>query len=61
LRLFDVASRRQLGVGIPITSFDAAVAPDSKEIAVTTAHGAQHLSIDTAALRRSACRRRDAT
>jgi WD40 repeat protein len=56
LRLFDVASRRQLGVAIPITSWGAAIAPDSKEIAITTDRGVQRLSIDAVALSRAACR-----
>ncbi|MDQ1520494.1 MAG: hypothetical protein QOI55_1567 [Actinomycetota bacterium] len=56
MRLFDVASRRQLGVGIPITSGGAAIAPDSKQIAITTDRGVQLLAIDPGALRHAACR-----
>jgi WD40 repeat protein len=56
MRLFDVASRRQIGVGIPITSWGAAIAPDSKEIAISTERGVQRLAIDAVALRTAACR-----
>jgi hypothetical protein len=56
LRLFDVATRRQIGASITVTSLGAAIAPDSKEIAITTDGGVQRLAIDAGALRRAACR-----
>jgi WD40 repeat protein len=59
LRLFDVASRRQIGVSIPITSVGVAISPDDDEIAATTDRGVQRLSINPAALRRAACRLAD--
>nr|MDP9335859.1 PQQ-binding-like beta-propeller repeat protein [Actinomycetota bacterium] len=56
MRLFDVASRRQVGVPIPIASWGAAIAPDSKEIAISTDRGVQRLALDPVALRTAACR-----
>jgi DNA-binding SARP family transcriptional activator/WD40 repeat protein/tRNA A-37 threonylcarbamoyl transferase component Bud32 len=56
LRLFDVASRRQVGVPIAIASWGAAISPDSTEIAITTERGVERLAIDPAALSRAACR-----
>jgi serine/threonine protein kinase/DNA-binding SARP family transcriptional activator/WD40 repeat protein len=55
LRLFDVASRRQLGVPIAISSWGAAISPDSKEIAITTERGVERLALDAVALSRAAC------
>ncbi|MCU1430569.1 MAG: putative Calcium/calmodulin-dependent protein kinase [Actinomycetia bacterium] len=59
LRFFDVASRRQVGVSIPITSVGVAISPDDREIAATTERGVQRLSIEPVALRRAACRLAD--
>lgn len=56
LRLFDVASRRQLGVPIAISSWGAAISPDSTEIAITTHRGVERLALDAVALSRAACR-----
>lgn len=56
LRIFDVSSRRQLGVPIEIASWGAAISPDSRHIAVTTDRGVQRLAIDAPELRRAACR-----
>jgi WD40 repeat protein len=55
-RLFDIATRRQIGVSIPIASVGVAIAPDSKQIAVTTDQGVQRFAIDAATLRAAACR-----
>jgi WD40 repeat protein len=55
-RLFDVATRRQVGVSLPITLYGVAISPRSNEVAITTDRGVQRFRIDAGALRDAACK-----
>jgi WD40 repeat protein len=55
-RIWDVESRRQIGPGVPVSSWTVAIAPDSSRIATNTADGVVLFDLDRARLRAAICR-----
>ena len=56
LRIWDVASRRQIGPDIALDFIGEALSPDGKQVAIHTKTGIQPISLDRNALREAACR-----